>query len=429
MRQNGLSVLLIFVLSASTWAQQDISIHFAPKPVIIDGHLEEWQLPLEIKHTSSPFYRNQVLCGLYWDYEYLLAAFKVSDSQLCVNATGNNNTRLYLNDAIEMYIDCKNDSQDKMDLNDYQILISLTGEKTIFKGDKQQIQRGSHVPKDHEGTNIVIQTKSNINGTINDATDKDIEYTLEIAVPWSAIGIIPKEGFEFRIDLCNNDIDTTADMRSWADNYHPPSMNFVNVSGKSDFGFPDDWQSVRLMGSPDWKYSLYRTYQSSPFVLKFSFGILVLGLFAGLWYQHSQLRFFRNFPSKKQNAKLTGTDLDEPEPVATINKEVALTKEITHVKSYIQRHIDKDIPVEKLAAEINVSVRQLQRILKTELHLTPKQYITILKLEKAEEMLHQGQWTVSEVAFQCGFADPSYFGAVFKKYFGQSPAEYRKTIL
>ena len=152
-------------------------------------------------------------------------------------------------------------------------------------------------------------------------------------------------------------------------------------------------------------------------------------MFAGLWYQHSQLRFFRNFPSKKWNAELTGTDLDEPEPIATINKEVALTKEITHVKSYIQRHIDKDIPVEKLAAEINVSVRQLQRILKTELHLTPKQYITILKLEKAEEMLHQGQWTVSEVAFQCGFADPSYFGAVFKKYFGQSPAEYRKTIL
>ncbi|MBK8855730.1 MAG: hypothetical protein IPN10_16905 [Saprospiraceae bacterium] len=133
MRQNGLSVLLIFVLSASTWAQQDISIHFAPKPVIIDGHLEEWQLPLEIKHTSSPFYRNQVLCGLYWDYEYLLAAFKVSDSQLCVNATGNNNTRLYLNDAIEIYIDCKNDSQDKMDLNDYQILISLTGEKQFLK--------------------------------------------------------------------------------------------------------------------------------------------------------------------------------------------------------------------------------------------------------------------------------------------------------
>jgi AraC-like DNA-binding protein len=429
MRQICLCALFIFVLSASLWAQQDIIIHFAPTPVIIDGNPEEWQLPLEIKHTSGPFYRNQVLCGLYWDSEYLLAAFKVSDSQLCVNATGNNNTRLYLNDAIEIYIDGKNDSKDKMDLNDYQILVSLTGEKTIFKGDKQQIQHGSQVPKDHEGTNIVIKTKSNINGTINDATDKDIEYTMEIAVPWSAIGIIPKEGFEFRIDLCNNDIDTTADMRSWADTYHPPSMNFVNVSGMSDFGFPNDWQTVRLIGSPDWKYSLYKSYQSSPFILKFGFIMLVLGLIAGLWYQHSQLRFFRNFPSKKHNAERTETGLNESEPVASSHREMALTKEITFVKSYIQRHIAEDIPVEKLAAEINVSVRQLQRIIKSELHLTPKQYITILKLEKAEELLQQGQWTVSEVAFQCGFADPSYFGAVFKKYFGQSPAEYRKTNL
>jgi len=428
MRQLYLVSLLLCGLYASLRAQQAITIPYTPVPMIIDGQLEEWKLPIAIKHTSSPAYRNQVVCGLYWDSEHLFAAFKVSDSQLCVNANGDNNARLYLNDAVEIYIDSKNDSQDKMDLNDYQLLISLTGEKTVFKGDKQQIQHGSHVPKDHEGTNIILHAKSIINGTINNATDNDSEYTLEIAVPWSAIGIIPKEGYAFKIDLCNNDIDTTADMRAWADTYHPPSMNFVNVSGKSDFGFPNDWQTVHLTGSPNWKYSLLKTYQSSAFVLKLGLGILVLSLFAGLWYQNSRLRFYRNFPQKKQDAGSSELAENETNTIETKPKETTPSTEIVQLKSYIQKHIDEDIPVERLAAELSVSVRQLQRIMKTELDLTPKQYITILKLEKAEALLQNGQWTVSEVAFKCGFADPSYFGAVFKKYFNKTPASYKKVV-
>jgi AraC-like DNA-binding protein len=428
MRQFYLVTLLICALFAPLMAQQDITIPYTPIPMSIDGHLDEWTLPLEIKHTSRPAYRNQVASGLYWDSEHLYAAFKVSDSQLCVNATGDNNARLYLNDAVEIYIDGKNDSRDKMDLNDYQLLISLTGEKTVFKGDKQQIQHGSHVPKDHEGTNIVVQTKSNIIGTINDTTDLDSEYSLEIAVPWSAIGIIPKEGFEFRIDLCNNDIDTTADMASWADTFHPPSMNFINLSGKSDFGFPNDWHSVRLVGAPTWKYSLLTTYQSSSIVLKLGLVVLVLSLFGGLWYQNSRLRFYRNFPQKKQ--KLASSEIEENETNFVENKpkEPTLSIEITQLKSYIHHHIDEDIPVERLAVEINVSVRQLQRIFKAELDMSPKQYTTILKLEKAASLLQNGQWTISEVAFKCGFADPSYFGAVFKKYFGKTPAEYKKEV-
>lgn len=428
MRQFFLVSWLICACCAPLSAQQDILMPYTPIPITLDGNLDEWQLPLEIKHTSETAYRNEVFCGLYWDSEYLFAAFKVSDTQLCTNANGDNNTRLYLNDAIEIYIDSKNDSRDKMDLNDYQLLISLTGEKTVFKGDKQQIQLGSHVPKDHEGTNIVLYTKSIIIGTVNDNTDADKEYNLEIALPWSAIGIIPKEGFEFRIDLCNNDIDTTADMSSWSDTYHPPSLNFINLNGKSDFGFPNDWKSVRLTGKPDWKYTLLKTYHSSSLSMKLVLGILVLSLLGGLWYQNSKLRFYRNFPQKKQDDELNKNIINESNSAVTKEKESVLSKEIAHIKNYIQQHIDEDIPVERLAAEINVSVRQLQRVLKSELDMTPKQFITILKLEKAEELLQSGQWSVSEIAFKCGFADPSYFGTVFKKYFDKTPAAYRKRI-
>lgn len=424
MRQFSFGVLLICAMYGPIAAQQEIALPFTPTPIQVDGVLDEWELPIDIKHTSDLPYQNKVNCGLYWDVTYLYVAFKVSDYQLCVNESKDNNPRLYLSDAVEIYLDSKNDSQEKMDLNDYQLLISLTGDKTIFKGDKQQMQHGSQVPKDHEATNIIIHTKSVIYGSINNSTDIDSGYQVEIAIPWSAVGIIPEEGFLFKLDLCNDDIDTTGDIRSWPELFHPVSMNYINLRGKSDFGFPADWVSVRLTGSSNWKYSLLNTYHSSSLLLKLCLGALLLSLIIGLWYQNSRLRFYSNFPKRETTSVAT-----LPDEKGQKTKIPELSPEINTLRRYIQDHMEEDIPIEHIASELNVSVRQLQRKMKTELDMTPKQFITIIKLEKAEQLLHNSPWTISEIAFKCGFADPSYFGAVFKKYFGKTPAEYRKDIL
>ena len=46
---------------------------------------------------------------------------------------------------------------------------------------------GARVPKDYEGTNIVVHTGIDIRGTLNDERDIDAGYTAEMAIPWSAI--------------------------------------------------------------------------------------------------------------------------------------------------------------------------------------------------------------------------------------------------
>ena len=50
-----------------------------------------------------------------------------------MNEKGNDNPKLYFSDAFEIYIDSKADSEQSMDLNDYQFLISISGDKTILK--------------------------------------------------------------------------------------------------------------------------------------------------------------------------------------------------------------------------------------------------------------------------------------------------------
>ena len=54
----------------------------------------------------------------------------------------------------------------------------------------------------------------------------------------------------------------------------------------------------------------------------------------------------------------------------------------------------------------------------------PLQYINTLKLQRAVELLSSKYYTVSEVAAQCGFANPYYFSTFIKRETGRSPSEF-----
>ena len=72
-----------------------------------------------------------------------------------------------------------------------------------------------------------------------------------------------------------------------------------------------------------------------------------------------------------------------------------------------------------------MGVRTLQRCFRDELDLTPAAFIAQVRLEEAAARLRQvPRPPIGEVADAVGFADVSYFGRVFKRYFGVTPREY-----
>lgn len=83
-----------------------------------------------------------------------------------------------------------------------------------------------------------------------------------------------------------------------------------------------------------------------------------------------------------------------------------------------------DFGIQLLCEELAVSERQLQRKLKEVVNQSPSQFITYLKLAYAKELLQNHSGNISEIAFQSGFSDPSYFTRCFKKNFGISPSAY-----
>ena len=98
---------------------------------------------------------------------------------------------------------------------------------------------------------------------------------------------------------------------------------------------------------------------------------------------------------------------------------------LERVLQSIDAHMEDELfGVEKLCKEIGVSDRQLQRKLKAITSKSPNQLISSIRLHRAKELLLQNNHNISEVAYQTGFSNPSYFSKSFKREFGVTPSDF-----
>ena len=99
---------------------------------------------------------------------------------------------------------------------------------------------------------------------------------------------------------------------------------------------------------------------------------------------------------------------------------------ITKVLNYIHENIgDADLNVEHLAGDMHLSRSQLYRKIKAMTDMTANEFIRKIRLEKAKQMLENGEESISEVGFKVGFSSPSYFTKCFKSHFGILPTEVK----
>jgi AraC-like DNA-binding protein len=87
---------------------------------------------------------------------------------------------------------------------------------------------------------------------------------------------------------------------------------------------------------------------------------------------------------------------------------------------------DPAFNIDNLCRNSYVCRSTVQRAFNANLGMSPSQYLTKLRVEKALKTLVSEHMPVSEVALKCGFADEKYFSRVFKKIYGFVPSEARK---
>lgn len=110
------------------------------------------------------------------------------------------------------------------------------------------------------------------------------------------------------------------------------------------------------------------------------------------------------------------------------SQQTAYIERINRILTYIDDHLANDLSLETVAAVGFYSPFHLHRLFKAITNETLNGYITRKRIEKtASLLLHNKAITVAELSLQYGFNSNSSFTRAFKKFYGLSPSDFRKS--
>jgi AraC-like DNA-binding protein len=108
---------------------------------------------------------------------------------------------------------------------------------------------------------------------------------------------------------------------------------------------------------------------------------------------------------------------------------MALTKSdetfLNKVNEIILNNIsDPDFRVDQLAESLNMSRSSFLRKIKGVSEFSPNDFLKIVRLKRAAEILMENKYSVNEICYLVGFSYPSYFAKSFQKQFGVLPKDF-----
>lgn len=108
------------------------------------------------------------------------------------------------------------------------------------------------------------------------------------------------------------------------------------------------------------------------------------------------------------------------------NAENDSKKLIKEIKKYIQDNMSQEINLNTIATKFHMNLFYISHLFKKETNMNFLDYLTLLRIDKAKELLTDVNNKVYEVSTRVGYDDQRYFSQVFKKYTGYTPKEFRE---
>jgi len=102
---------------------------------------------------------------------------------------------------------------------------------------------------------------------------------------------------------------------------------------------------------------------------------------------------------------------------------------LSRARALMDHHYDHPLDLRLLSRQTSFSRYHFIRLFRKAYHRTPHQYLMQKRIEKAKDLLASSSVSVTEVCLAVGFQSLGSFSALFRKYTGQSPTEYRALIL
>lgn len=102
---------------------------------------------------------------------------------------------------------------------------------------------------------------------------------------------------------------------------------------------------------------------------------------------------------------------------------------VQKIKTILNQRYRENLTIQELADAVYLTHTYLCIVFKKETGLTINDYLTAVRMEKAKELLLDPQNKIYTVCNEVGYADPSYFSKLFKRYHGISPVKYRNKVI
>ena len=100
------------------------------------------------------------------------------------------------------------------------------------------------------------------------------------------------------------------------------------------------------------------------------------------------------------------------------------------IKEFIrQNYRNESLSIKSVSDHVNRSAPYVCTLFKNETGLTLNQYITGYRIEKAQELLADPRYKITDIATRVGYNDVNYFGKIFKKITDFSPSEFRNSLV
>jgi AraC-like DNA-binding protein len=103
-------------------------------------------------------------------------------------------------------------------------------------------------------------------------------------------------------------------------------------------------------------------------------------------------------------------------------------RKVTQIRpaiNYIDANYDKPITLAEIARASHLSVSRLAHLFKEQMGITPIDYVTGARIERAKELLLGTDQSCTEICFQAGYNNQSYFTRTFKSLVGITPRQFR----
>jgi transcriptional regulator GlxA family with amidase domain len=109
-----------------------------------------------------------------------------------------------------------------------------------------------------------------------------------------------------------------------------------------------------------------------------------------------------------------------------LQNDPSLPEALRSALQLMRANIEEPLTSEELAACVNLSRRQIERLFQSHLGTSPSRYYFELRLTQAQRLLVQTSDSITRISLACGFVSSSHFSNCFKDFFGESPSVVRK---